>query len=611
MRLSLDPVFIRLAAASLAILAGAFLATALVAEIRNRAHRGSSSPLPPPVETGEPHGAGRRRFRRLLRIYASMKSIRIPVALWPILQALIMLFATAGAVIILVSQWPLPEEFRPANEIFFARAAVALISAFPLLLAERAFAGPSTRLREALHLQLLLRLALLTLLCEGIASLLEGYGFAVARYVEPVLRLLILAVAAELSLRAILVFFQPAPPPEEARASVVSAVAGLLRPDALRTASLGRIFESEFGIDLSRSFALQFLRDALVPIVLLLLVFAWGLTGVSILGADQRGIYERLGRPVAVLGPGLHVGLPWPLGIVRRVDFGEVHRLSLGAIDMQAILGRPAEASVEAAPPQSADRLWDDSHPTERSYLVASEAGGRSAFEIVDVDVALIWRIGLTDNAALASAYRIAEPETVLRAFSGRLLARYFSSRTLLGALGEKREGLSDELRQKLQAALDDAGSGIEIVALVIEAIHPPAKAADSYHEVQAARIRSETMIADASRRAVTQMGDAKRVAIASLAEAQASAAQRISVAQSDALRFTSDEHAYVAAKSSYLFERYLSTLTNALGGASVTLLDHRVAGATGETIIDMRGSRSIIPPPVPGEDVGEKEQGK
>jgi regulator of protease activity HflC (stomatin/prohibitin superfamily) len=422
---------------------------------------------------------------------------------------------------------------------------------------------------------------------------------------------LILAIAAELFLRAILVFFQPAAPPEEAQASVVSAIAGLLRPDALRRASMGRIFETEFGIDLSRSFALQFLRDAFVPIAVLLLVFAWGLTGVSILGPDQRGIYERLGRPVAVFGPGLHLGLPWPLGIVRRVDFGEVHRLSLGAVDMQAIFGRPEAASVEAAPPQSADRLWDDSHPTERSYLVASGAGGRSAFEIVDVDVALIWRIGLSDNAALASAYRIAEPETVLRAFAGRLLARYFSSRTLLGALGEKREGLSDELRQKLQTALDEAGSGIEIVALVVEAIHPPAKAADSYHEVQAARVRSETMIADASRRAVSVIGDAKRVAIASLAEAQASAAQRVSVAQSDALRFTSDEHAYVAAKSPYLFERYLSTLTNALGSASVTLLDHRIAGASGETIIDMRGTRSIIPPPVPDEDVGEKESGK
>ena len=95
-----------------------------------------------------------------------------------------------------------------------------------------------------------------------------------------------------------------------------------------------------------------------------------------------------------------------------------------------------------------------------------------------------------------------------MRASAGRLLARYFSTRTLIGALGEKREGLSDELRQDLQGALDKASTGIELVAVVVEAIHPPAGAADSYHEVQAARIRSEVMIAEARRKAIMVMGE-------------------------------------------------------------------------------------------------------
>jgi regulator of protease activity HflC (stomatin/prohibitin superfamily) len=180
----------------------------------------------------------------------------------------------------------------------------------------------------------------------------------------------------------------------------------------------------------------------------------------------------------------------------------------------------------------------------------------------------------------------------------------------LLGALGEKREGLADELRQRLQAALDDAGAGIELVALVVEAIHPPAKAADSYHEVQAARIRSETVVSEARRGAVGVAGEAARSAIASLTGADASAAERVRLAQSDALRFETDERAYQAARPSYLFERYLSTVRRALADAPITLLDHRLAGSGGETIIDMRSFRAMIPAP-PDEDMGEKEQGK
>jgi len=105
-------------------------------------------------------------------------------------------------------------------------------------------------------------------------------------------------------------------------------------------------------------------------------------------------------------------------------------------------------------------------------------------------------------------------------------------------------------------------------------------------------------------------MSDATRSAIASLAGAEASAAERISLAQSDALRFATDESAYKAGKSPYLFERYLSTLARAFTDAPITLLDHRIAGAGGETVIDLRNLRAMIAPP-PDEDVGAKEQGK
>ena len=152
-------------------------------------------------------------------------------------------------------------------------------------------------------------------------------------FVEPLLRVLLLAISGELAIRALAVFFQPRAEPEALRASVSSSIAALLAPDATSRAFWRQSLEGELGIDLSRSWALQFVRSAVVPMLSLLIIIAWGLTGVTILGADQRGIYESLGRPVAIFQPGLHIGLPWPLGIVRRVDFGEIHALSLGASD--------------------------------------------------------------------------------------------------------------------------------------------------------------------------------------------------------------------------------------------------------------------------------------
>jgi regulator of protease activity HflC (stomatin/prohibitin superfamily) len=616
--LSFDPVFVRLASAPLAILAGAFTATALVAQARLAAKRARKPSPPSPTEAEEPP----RNLSWKGRLTAIIGRARgLPRRFDPVrllaggAQALEMLLGAGVAILILVRDWPMAVEGRPADSVFLTRGALALVAAFPLLLAERAYSGfAGRRLPEAPSLQLLLRLALLTFSCEGVLSLLEGYGFELARFVEPLLRVLILAIGAELGLRALAVFFQPAAEAETARAAVSSSIATLLMPGAIERASWRRSLQDELGIDLSRSWALRFLRSALIPVSLLLVLVAWGLSGVTILGPDQRGIYERLGRPVAIFRPGLHIGLPWPLGIVRPVDFGEIHALSLGnanaLVELMSTLPGQEVVGVEAAAPPSADRLWDESHPTETSYLIASDVAGRSAFQIVDVDVELIWRIGLDDEAALASAYRAAEPQAFLRASAGRLLARYFSTRTLLGVLGQKREGLSDELRQDLQAALDKAGTGIELVAVVVEAIHPPAGAADSYHEVQAARIRSEVMIAEARRKAILVMGEARRGTAQTFASAEAAAAERVSVAQSDALRFATDERSYAAPGSTYLFERYLATLTRAFASVPITLLDHRISEAGGATIIDMRSLRALASPPA-DEDIGQKEPNK
>jgi regulator of protease activity HflC (stomatin/prohibitin superfamily) len=616
--LSFDPVFVRLASAPLAILAGAFIATAVVAQARLAARRARK---PSPPASAEAREALRNLSWKERLVAAIGHARRLPRRFDPArslaggAQALVMLLGAGVAILILVRDWPMAVEGQSADSAFLTRGTLALVAAFPLLLAERAYAGfAGQRLPEARSLQLLLRLALLIFAGLGAASLLEGYGLAVTSLLEPPLRVLLLAVAGELALRSLAIFFQPRASPESAYAAVSSSIAALLMPGAIERASWRRSLQDELGIDLSRSWALQFLRSALVPVSLLLVFVAWGLTGVTILGADQRGIYERLGRPVAIFRPGLHVGLPWPLGIVRRVDFGEIHALSLGnanaLVELMSTLPGQEVVGVEAAAPPSADRLWDESHPTETSYLIASDVAGRSAFQIVDVDVELIWRIGLDDEAALGSAYRAAEPQAFLRASAGRLLARYFSTRTLIGALGEKREGLSDELRQDLQGALDKASTGIELVAVVVEAIHPPAGAADSYHEVQAARIRSEVMIAEARRKAILVMGEARRGTAKTFASAEAAAAERVSVAQSDALRFATDERSYAAPGSTYLFERYLATLTRAFAGVPITLLDHRISEAGGATIIDMRSLRALASPPA-DEDIGEKEPNK
>ena len=126
---------------------------------------------------------------------------------------------------------------------------------------------------------------------------------------------------------------------------------------------------TQFGIDLARSFALGYTRRAAAPILLLfLMALSWGLSGLALVGYDERAVYERFGAPVGVMRPGLHAILPWPFGRTRLIEFGAVHEEPLGG----AALGPIDPIGAEAIPPPSLDRLWEQAHPGEMIFLTAA-----------------------------------------------------------------------------------------------------------------------------------------------------------------------------------------------------------------------------------------------
>ena len=368
---------------------------------------------------------------------------------------------------IVLSAWRASPTIPPEG-MLLAIGGSMLILAFPVLVLERSCAAISeAALAEAAGLTALLRAVLLVQIALGLALMLQSGGFTIAALLVPACAVLVLLVAAEFVLRGVAATFLPSSLARPAASSMVAACIGL---HPLRLASVNQAVARQWGIDLSRSWALGFAGRALLPIGLLLALLAWGLTGLVALPLDQRAVYEQFGRPVAVLQPGLHLIMPWPLGASRRVERGVLHELTLAASASggEFVTARPG---AEDLPPQAADRLWDRPHPGETTYLIASPAASGQGFQRVDVDLRLITRIGLSDAAALQAAYGVADPDALVRATAGRLLAKYFASRTLAGVLGEDRRTFTDAVRVALQQDLSNLAAGVEIVAVVVEAI--------------------------------------------------------------------------------------------------------------------------------------------
>ncbi len=551
---------------ALLIAAAGLAATFAVAAARVRAGLAPRTPTP--------------RGRLLRRLPQRLPAHAGRAARWP--QAwLIPPIALAGA----ACAWLLRPVGGPpvSPEAAYLLGGAQLVVAFGLLIVERSIAvWPAARLPEAGGLRILAMVPLGAALIGGLLELAVGAGLPFVRTVGTVAALILVAVGVELSLRALGRLFLPAPPAEAARAVVTSTIATLL-VEGVEGGGIAAPIRRQFGIDFSRSWALSYVRAALPHVLLLLALLGWAATGLVSVGSSERAIEERLGAPVAMLAPGLHAIPPWPFAAVRRVEFGPLHELALGTLQTGT-----AMLDAEAVPSSSEDRLWEQAHPAELTMVIASPAAGvpeRQSFQIMAADLRVFWRVGLSDGAALAAAYGVEDPPALLRSQAGHVAARYFATRTLASLLVADRAAIAADLRAALQAAVDRTGAGIEIAAVAVEAVHPPAEAAASYHNVQAAEIESRAQISAELGRAEATLASNRRSAIEAVTTAQGDAADRLSAARSDALAFDAERD---AASAPLILEKRLRALGAVLANVPVTIIDDRLTGANAP-VLDLR----------------------
>ncbi len=239
-------------------------------------------------------------------------------------------------------------------------------------------------------------------------------------------------------------------------------------------------------------------------------------------------------------------------------------------------------------PPVSLNRLWETAHADQAHYLVPSRSTAQQSFQSVDTEIYVLYRVGLTDTAALQSLYTVADPESLVKDAASRLVLRYFNSRTLDQVIGAQRGNVAGTLRSELAEDPDVRGAGIDVVSVLLEETHPPAGAAAAYHAVQAARIDASASISNERGRAEVMAGRAQEEAHELNAVADARAAETIHAADADAYRFDAERRAYEQGKQSFLLERTFSSKVAAYSRAHVTLIDHRLSSDQ-RAILDLR----------------------
>lgn len=472
---------------------------------------------------------------------------------------------------------------------------VLLLIAFGLLVLERQLSNESeASWPEAEPLAQLGRVAIGTLLIAAFCLFFSSAERVWPARLAVLIGLLPGLVAVELLIRALMSVFSPRNERLEPRLVASSFAAGLLRWPPRPLTALQNELHNRFGIDLRQIWAFTYMRRAFLPVMAVIVALGWALSGVHEIPMQGRGIYERFGKPVEVMGPGLHAGLPWPFGTVLPVENGVVHELATSVSE-----GASAEQTLDPAegpPPLIANRLWDATHINDKSQVIASGAGDKQSFQIVNMDVRFVYRIGLSDEAAMAAIYNSADIPSLIRSTASRILVHDFASRTLDELLGEQRTALAADIGDAVARDLQKLDSGVEILATVVESIHPPAGAANAYHAVQAAQISAQALISRERGAAADKANLAQLHASTAHDRAASVSREVLATAQSADLRFSAEQQGYAKAGQAFVLEQYLSQLTLGLAHAKLLVLDHRL-GASSAPTIDLRSFTLPVDP--------------
>lgn len=246
------------------------------------------------------------------------------------------------------------------------------------------------------------------------------------------------------------------------------------------------------------------------------------------------------------------------------------------------------QTSAEGPAPQSSWRLWDSSHATDQSQVIASTASGNQNFQIVNMDIRLIWRVGLTDSDALNSQYQTDQLPELIRGIARQVLVKQFASAQLDDLLTGQQATLAGTLNQKIQQRLSALNTGVELLFTRIEAIHPPAGAADAWHGVQAAQISENAVIAREKGYAAATSSDAQNKALTLIHDAQARAAENLAQANAESTHFAAEHQAWQQAGNAFLLERRYQILSQTLAHAPLLILDNHLPD-TSKPVLDFR----------------------
>jgi regulator of protease activity HflC (stomatin/prohibitin superfamily) len=202
--------------------------------------------------------------------------------------------------------------------------------------------------------------------------------------------------------------------------------------------------------------------------------------------AGEAVVVERFGRPTTdpptVLGPGLHLKLPFPMDIAYRAPARHIRESVLGEVSGK-VDEHPKDAIVwtqehEYAPelmllvgsPRTEGELA--AFPKKLSDRSSKEDTQSVAVSLLMVSVPISYRV----NDPVAFLHNFSDPVGLMESIGYQILSDFAAGTDIDTLMGLGRSEFNSKFKGLLQDQLNKLKVGIEVVFAGIRDAHPPAK---------------------------------------------------------------------------------------------------------------------------------------
>ena len=310
--------------------------------------------------------------------------------------------------------------------------------------------------------------------------------------------------------------------------------------------------EKNTGITMRSLWSMRMIKQIVPYTVIISVLLFWLCTGVVQIEAYQTGAVYRLGKLCEnTLEPGLHMTLPWPIDRVVVKNTDTVNTMTIGY------------RSTE-----SGDNTWVGTHGSQEYRLLLG--GGN---ELVSINLRLEYRI----NDLVAYLEHCSSPEKVMEAKAYELVTERTIGTDLDDLLSVNRSEFAKSFLEDLKVSLEEYNTGIELVGVVLESIHPPVDIAAIYQSMIGAEIDAEKLILEAQSAAATAIANAEKQYDTSVNAAKADSYTKIAAAQADVAEFMAGVSADNQYSDAYRYYKYLNAVRRAYGGAKLIIVGEGV----------------------------------